>query len=159
MVEKNDASLVKISEYLEHYHVLTVAGQDHDGLWAANCFYVWDRENVRFIILADLKTRHGRIMQETSQVCGTVSDQESNVSHLQGVQFVAQSERLAGESEKAARALFYQKFPIARARPSPIWGIYVQSMKMMNNRLGFGTKKIWTRSWDVNLDGNDCYNG
>lgn len=138
-------TLASISDYLEQQHVVTIAGQDDTGPWAANSFYVWQRRDAAFLVLSDPKTRHGQIMAHSAIVCGTVSSQESRVSHLQGVQFVGTAKLLSAEEEKQARHDYYQRFPIARAKPLAIWSVAVDSLKMTNNRLGFGHKLNWQR--------------
>ncbi|WP_131914236.1 PNPOx family protein [Celerinatantimonas diazotrophica] len=134
-----------IIDYLTSHHVLSVAGMDEQGLWAANCFYVWSPVDQGFVILSSLKTRHGRIMLDSPQVCGTVVTQEQTIAHLQGIQYSAKAVLLRDEAEKQARKLYYEVFPIARAKPAPVWLLEVQSLKMTNNRLGFGHKTSWQR--------------
>lgn len=134
-------------DYLTSHHVLSVAGVDEQGVWAANCFYVWSHVDKGFVILSSLKTRHGQIMQDSPQICGTVATQEQTIAHLQGIQFTANAVLLADEAEKRARKLYYKVFPIARAKPAPIWLLEAQMLKMTNNRLGFGHKTIWQRAF------------
>lgn len=132
-------------DYLTSHHVLSVAGMDEQGLWAANCFYVWSNVAQGFVILSSLKTRHGMIMLNAPLVCGTITTQEQTVAHLQGIQFSAKAILLSDKAEKQARKLYYEVFPIARAKPAPIWLLEVEMLKMTNNRLGFGHKTTWQR--------------
>lgn len=134
-----------LTEYLKEQHVMSVAGHDEEGGWAANCYYVWQEKTASFIILTALKTRHGMIMQHVPQVYGTVADNEASVASLRGIQYTAEPILLSGNMEKQARSLFYHKFPIARVKPSPIWQLKASFIKMTNNRLGFGHKTLWQR--------------
>ncbi|MFM2484168.1 hypothetical protein [Celerinatantimonas yamalensis] len=134
-----------LESYLSSQHVVTIAGQDAQGLWAANCFYVWSAEVLGFIVLSSLNTRHGQIMKDYPKVCGTVSDQTQSIAHLQGVQYTGRSLLLNGSEKQNALQLYYQKFPIARAKPAPTWLIQIDTLKMTNNRLVFGHKTRWQR--------------
>ena len=141
----------RVQQYIERFHVLTLAGQDSDGPWAANCFYVWHRNWCGFLVLTQLKTRHGQIMANSGHLCGTISEQNASVHHLQGIQYSGRAQLLAGALEKEARSLYYQKFAIAKALPAPIWLIGVDELKLTDNRLGFGHKTQWQRPPELAL--------
>ncbi|CAG9001166.1 MAG: hypothetical protein CENE_03183 [Candidatus Celerinatantimonas neptuna] len=135
-----------VERYLCHQHVLTLSGMDHEGIWAASCFYVWHSLWGGFIVLSSEKTRHGAQLACYGQFAGTVCEQTKEIVHIQGIQYQGECVPLNDEQEKEARSLYYQHFPIARAKPSAIWFVRADLIKMTNNRLGFGHKLIWERS-------------
>lgn len=134
-----------IEKYLSLQHVLTLSGNDNEGIWAASCFYVWHQSWGGFIVSSSEKTRHGAQLARYGKFAGTICAQTQNVAHIQGVQYHGESVPLNEVQEKEARQLYYQRFPIARVKPSGIWLVTPDLIKMTNNRLGFGHKSVWER--------------
>jgi uncharacterized protein YhbP (UPF0306 family) len=133
----------KIMEYLLALHVFSLFTVSDNIPWAASCFYVVDLETDSIIFLSSDETKHSCHIMDNCRVAGTVSNQESNVKRIRGIQFSGTASRLAGEDEKKARHLYYSKFPLARLMESPIWAVKLDYVKMTDNTLGFGKKIIW----------------
>ncbi|SLM61562.1 MULTISPECIES: YhbP family protein [Dickeya] len=134
-----------ISRYLKKLHVLTLCVSADDDLWCANCFYVFDDEQVAFYLMTEPDTRHGVIMRRCARVAGTVNGQPKSVLLIKGVQFMGEIHCLSGEEENLARHRYITRFPIARSSSAPVWKLSLNEIKMTDNALGFGKKHLWSR--------------
>ncbi|MBI6511960.1 hypothetical protein KC821_06470 [Proteus vulgaris] len=141
-------SLKIIKQYICDNHVFTLCTTSSVGdIWCANCFYWFDESQMRLIFLSEKETRHARMMQENLLVAGSISTQEIAVSDLQGIQFTGSVSLLTGKDDINARKHYCLRFPVALAAIHvPLWELQLQEIKMVNNRLGFGTKLYWQRN-------------
>ncbi len=129
--------------YINENKVLTMATSVNDVPYCANCFYVFDEENKTLIFLSDSSTRHISEGVGNNSVAGTINKNVSTVAKIQGIQFTGKFIDPTEEEQKHFYEVYYDKFPFARAKPSPIWGIKLSWIKMTDNTLGFGKKLIW----------------
>lgn len=93
--------------------------------------------------LTETTTRHGQLMLKNPIVAGTICCQSKAVAKIQGIQFTGKVHSLTGKQEQQARQNYHRRFPVAMAASIPIWQLSLQQIKMVNNKLGFGTKLIW----------------
>ncbi len=142
-------ALSGISRWLNRQHVITYCVSDGDDLWCANAFYVWDAERVAFYLLSDTSTRHAQMAGERTRVAGTINGQPKTVALIRGVQFRGELRLLSGNEGESKRALYWRRFPIARAMSAPVWEILPDEMKFTDNTLGFGNKVTWLRDSHV----------
>lgn len=138
--------LDKIITYLSSQTSLSLCCVDDGMPYCCTCFYVLDAQRISFYFSSSLNTYHANIMLKSSRVAGTVADQTQSVMHLQGVQYQGRVKLLMDEEEKRARQLFYASYPIAKLKKAPMWEIMLNSLKMTNNKLGFGKKLLWSRN-------------
>ncbi|MGV7962692.1 YhbP family protein [Photorhabdus tasmaniensis] len=134
-----------IRQYLARQHVFTLCTTTENDIWCASCFYVFDAEKIAFWFMTESHTRHGEMMQINSQVAGTVAGQIRNIAQIKGIQFKGSVICLAGEEDKAARARYCRRFPVAMAAKTPVWQLDLSEIKMTDNSLGFGKKICWQR--------------
>ncbi|SQE31511.1 Uncharacterized protein conserved in bacteria [Mannheimia haemolytica] len=105
-----------ILDFIQTNHVVNIAAHTEQDFWAANCFYAFDQENVRLIILTAKKTRHAGLMLENPHIVGTICGQIEKINEIEGVQFSATAECLEDkQAEKAALQIYYQKTPACTA--------------------------------------------
>tara|TARA_R110001592_G_scaffold52046_4_gene159628 strand:- start:5623 stop:6039 length:417 start_codon:yes stop_codon:yes gene_type:complete len=135
----------KIVEYISNNKVLTLATSVDNIPYCANCFYVFDEKNKTLIFLSDESTRHISEALQNKDVAGTINTEVTTVAKIQGVQFTGEFINPTKEEEKCFYAIYYDKFPFAKAKPSPIWGVKLLTIKMTDNTLGFGKKIKWNR--------------
>jgi len=133
----------KISKYISENKVLTFATCVDNIPYCSNCFYVFDSDNNRLIFLSDSKTRHITEALSNKNVAGTIDKEFISVAKIQGLQFTGCFVNPDSEEEKNFYKIYYDKFPFAKAKPSPIWAIDLAWVKMTDNTLGFGKKIIW----------------
>lgn len=149
--------LSEIESFLRDHHVLSLSTADVDGQpYAASVYYAYlsDADDAEpgaptFVILSDRRTRHGTEMLARQSVAGTIHiepppDREG-VAQIRGVQFLARAKLLDDESPATVeyRNAYYQRFDYARAQKSDAWLLRITWMKMTDNSVRFGYKRIW----------------
>lgn len=135
----------KILNYINSNKVFTMATAMNNQPYCANCFYVFDENNYTLIFLSDDTTRHISEALSNELVAGTITTEVTSVAKIQGIQFNGIFVNPPKEQADNFYKIYYEKFPFARAKPSPIWGIEITSIKMTDNTLGFGKKLLWTK--------------
>jgi uncharacterized protein YhbP (UPF0306 family) len=135
----------KIIKYISDNKVITLATSINNQPYCAHCFYVFDETNNTLIFLSDKETRHISEALKNTNIAGTISTDVTTVAKIKGIQFTGEFINPTEEQEKAFYQLYYNKFPFAKAKPAPIWGIQLDYIKMTDNTLGFGKKLIWER--------------
>ncbi len=133
-------------DYLQQQHVLTLCSAHADKLWAANCFYVLDREAIGFWLMTEPTSLHGCLMTASPRVVGTISDQIESIAELQGIQFQGHISLATEEQLSVGLPSYQRRFPIAKKKIAPLWFLRIDQLKMTDNRLGFGTKFHWQRA-------------
>ena len=135
-----------ISEFLKQKDIVSFATHNGQDFWAANCFYAFDQQNARLIIMSKRSTRHGQIMLENPHIVGTISCQSHKIKEMEGIQFSAQANLLEqAEARKAAFKIYTQKQPLAKLLNSDIWEICLNEIKFVSNKSIFSNKIHWLR--------------
>ena len=135
----------KITAYIQENKVLTIATSVNDIPYCANCFYVFDEANKTLIFLSDPSTRHIVEALQNNKIGGSIQNGVTTVAKIQGIQFTGDFINPTDEQATHFYNAYYKNFPFAKAKPSPIWGIQLNWIKMTDNTLGFGKKLIWER--------------
>jgi len=135
----------KIATYISENKVFTLATSINNVPYCANCFYVFDEENKILIFLSSNSTRHVTEALANKKVAGTIDKEVTTVAKIKGLQFSGEFIDPTEEDQKAFYKIYYHKFPFAKAKPSPVWGIKLNWLKMTDNNLGFGKKLNWKR--------------
>lgn len=149
-INHNDTNQIEpvqiIRNYIDSQHVLSLCCQDGEQLWCANCFYLFEPETMSFLVMTDHQTRHGQMIKKNNRIAGTISEQKIDIVELKGIQFSGTISLLIGNKDDVARHHYYERFPVARLIPSPIWRISIDDVKMTDNSAGFANKYAWNRS-------------
>ncbi|MBN6065438.1 hypothetical protein HYE66_03050 [Aggregatibacter actinomycetemcomitans] len=136
----------QISECLKEKHIVSISTYSQDDFWAANCFYAFDEERVRLIIMTKTSTRHGQIMLQNAHVVGTIVEQTKKVTEMEGIQFSGIARLLENKDErKKAINLYTKKQPLAKLMNNDIWEISLTEIKHTSNKLVFAGKTNWFR--------------
>ncbi|WGO83832.1 YhbP family protein [Arsenophonus apicola] len=138
-------SLTIMQQYLSRQHVFSLFTSFQSDSWPAICFYIFKAQTMSLYFLTETTTRHGELMLKNPIVAGTICCQSKTVANIQGIQFIGKVHSLTGRQEHQARQNYNRRFPVAMAASIPIWQLSLQQIKMVNNKLGFGTKLIWHR--------------
>ena len=134
-----------ISNYIQLNKVFTIATSVDNKPYCANCYYAYDKASKTLLFLSDQSTRHIKEAITNNKLAGTIQNGVTTVAKIQGIQFTGDF-LLPNELEQQQfYKIYYDKFPFAKARPSAIWGIQLNWIKMTNNTLGFGKKLFWER--------------
>jgi uncharacterized protein YhbP (UPF0306 family) len=134
-----------IIEFINSNHVVSLATLDADGLWSASCFYAFDPEQVRLLILTSTDTRHGAAMLADPHISGTISGQPKNIRDIRGIQFSACALRLESMARHQALRLYTQRHPLAKLKSTDVWSLELQQIKFTDNFSLFGHKTHWVR--------------
>jgi len=135
-------TLEKVALFLAKHHLLSLATMKQNRLHSASLFYVYDSETVSFIVASDTKTEHIQNVIANRDVSGTVALETDEVGKIQGIQFTAKMQ----EATKEEGVLYFKAFAYAKVMRPTLWLITLETIKMTDNRLGFGKKLYWNRS-------------
>ncbi len=133
-------------EFLQKHHTMSLAVNIQNASWSFTCFYVFDREAQRFIFVSDTDTRHISAIETNNRVSGTVSNKESNVFQILGIQFTGRVYRAEGSYLSSSRKEFIKKFPVARLKKLQLWYVEIDYAKMTDNTILFASKSHWERN-------------
>ncbi|MCK5846369.1 MAG: pyridoxamine 5'-phosphate oxidase family protein [Bacteroidales bacterium] len=136
----------KITDFIGEHHVLTITTSDNNQPYTANCFFVYDKENISFLFTSDPKTRHGIEMLQNSKVAANIVLETKAVGKIQGLQITGEVEALTGSADKKAKLKYLKSYPYAILKLETMWELKVNFYKLTDNRLGFGKKLIWKKS-------------
>ena len=136
-----------ITDFIREHHILTLAIARDNIPYCATCYYAYLKEENRFVVTSDEQTRHisDVLAGHNFRVAGTIALETKIVGKIRGIQFTGVLNILDGEALKRAKSAYLKRFPIARLMPGMhLWAIDPEFFKMTDNRLGFGTKLVWT---------------
>jgi hypothetical protein len=136
-------SLAPFEAFIAEHHILSLATCHENLPQSATLFYVYDPLHVSFVVASDTKTEHIQNVLCNANVSGTVALETKSVGKIQGVQFKGKMV-LSEDSEDKKR--YFKAFPYALVMNPTLWRIELSTMKLTDNRLGFGTKLIWNAS-------------
>ncbi len=134
-----------IARFIRENHVLSLATILDRRPWAASCFYAFDEDGARLIILTEPSTLHGLAMHANQEVAGTIAGQPRVITDIQGIQFRAHASLLSNDAAIDARQLYCRRHPAARLKPAPVWQLLLAELKFTDNSLVFGRKTLWQR--------------
>jgi len=133
--------------YVASHHVMTLATQGPEGVWAAAVFYAPD--GFRLTFLSAAHTRHARDIAASPQVAATIQEDYREWTAIQGIQLEGMvrllegGERDAALTRYAARYAFLQQ-PIAvieRALSRANWyELRPERLYFVDNSRGFGQR-------------------
>jgi uncharacterized protein len=131
-------------DYLASQHVMTLATQGEDGVWAAPVFYVHRTFDLYFLS-AD-HTRHVRHLDDKPLAAAAIYEQQHEWAAIRGVQLEGLVTRLAGAERAAAIARYLARFPsvgtepaLARALPRVSWfRLRPRRLYFVDNSQGLG---------------------
>jgi hypothetical protein len=137
----------RIVDFISEHHILTLAVCRDNIPWCATCFYVYLKDENRFVFTSDPETRHIRDIMDVTQsrVAGTIALETRIIGKIRGIQFTGLMRLMDDQELKRAKSAYLKKFPIARLMSTlNLWCLEPDYIKMTDNRLGFGKKLIWT---------------
>ena len=132
-------------DFLHRHHVMTLATVNDNRPWCCQCFYAYADRLCGLVFTSDAGTRH--IAEATAQprVAGSIVLETKIIGKLQGIQLEGSVAEAEGELLKELRSAYLKRFPFAILMETKLWYLELSTMKMTDNRLGFGKKLYWTR--------------
>ena len=139
----------RMVDFLHRHHVLTFATVNNNRPWCCQCFYTYIDRLYGLGITSDRTTRHITEALAQPEVAGSIVLESKVIGKLQGIQFEGRLIEAAGDLLKEVRMAYLKRFPFAILSGADLWFLELSSMKMTDNRLGFGKKLYWKREQPV----------
>jgi len=135
-----DKDLLKIDQFLQKHHILSLATSVGNELSVCSLFYVYIKDANSFVVASDDKTTHIKHIKQNHNIAGNIVLETKIVGKIQGVQFKGEFLELEDEELKKT---YFKSFPYSKLLNPKLWQIKVTYFKMTDNTLGFGKKIIW----------------
>lgn len=132
-----------ILKFIKEHHVLTLATSVGDHPYCANIFYAWMERESMFVFTSGEETKHAADALANSRVAASIVLETKVVGKIRGLQVCGNVYRPEGELHARARKRYLRKFPYAAVMGLDLWVLEPDSLKLTDNRLGFGKKIIW----------------
>ena len=113
--------------------------------WCCQCFYVYVENLCGLAFSSDTSTRHIAEAIQQPFVAGSIVLETKIVGKLQGIQLEGKIVEAEGELLEKIYAAYMKRFPFAVLMETKLWLFELHSMKMTDNRLGFGKKLYFNR--------------
>jgi hypothetical protein len=135
-------------DYLAAHHVMTLATQGPEGLWAAAVFYANDGFNLYFV--SSPASRHSRNLAAQFEVAATVHEDYHDWREIKGIQLEGTVEQVSEAEEASVQELYGEKFSLAAdpaSAPAPIAAAFAKvrwyklaaaRVYFVDNLAGFG---------------------
>jgi uncharacterized protein len=139
----------RIINLIRKHHVLTLATSCENLPWCAHCFYTYLAEKNWLVFTSDPVTRHVNDALANPEVAGGIVLETMNVGKIRGIQLRGFMRQPGPEEADLVKKAYLKRFPFAvLLNISSLWILEINYLKMTDNRLGFGTKAIWSRNDD-----------
>ncbi len=103
MINPRDLAL----DYLNTHHVMSLATNGPEGLWAAAVFYAND--GFRLYFLSAGHTRHARNTAASPQVAATIQEDYAEWTAIKGIQLEGAVRPLAGQERDTAMVVYAKR--------------------------------------------------
>jgi uncharacterized protein YhbP (UPF0306 family) len=135
----------RITDFIKKHHVVSLATASGNTPWVCHCFYAYMKEENWLVFTSDEQTRHVREVLVHPEVAGGIVLETSVVSKVQGIQFSGVMRRPTEEEKGSVTRAYLTRFPFAVLMNASLWIVEIHTIKMTDNRLGFGKKLFWER--------------
>ncbi len=152
----------RITRFLKQHHVLNLATSSDQGVWVAHCFYAFLPDHQALVFTSGPDTRHGQNMLNNANVSCGIALETKAIGLIRGVQLSGRAFFTEATPDSVVipaeagtpslttnasecRSAYLRRFPFALAAKLDLWVLYIDYLKMTDNRLGFGKKLEWRR--------------
>ena len=132
-------------KFLHRHHVMTLATCRDNLPWCCQCFYVYVDRLCGLVFTSDAGTRHITEAMQHPAVAGSIVLESTVVGKLQGIQLEGRLIKADGALLREIKTAYIKRFPFALLMDTQWWFLELHTMKMTDNRLGFGKKLYWKR--------------
>jgi uncharacterized protein len=134
-----------IQHFFETESNLTFCTVEGDAPYCANCFYAFIEDGNYLVIKSSESTQHIKNALLNDKVAGTVVPNIHKIGNIKGIQFTGKFSVPQNELFTRAKTKYYLKHPVSIALPGELWLIELESVKMIDNTMGFGKKLKWEK--------------
>ena len=135
----------RIINFLRRHHVMTLATCSDNRPWCCQCFYVYIENLYGIAFTSDPATRHISEARQQPFVAASIVLETNIVGKIQGIQLEGEIIEPDGDLLNEIKTVYMKRFPFAMLMDTKLWFLKLWSMKMTDNRLGFGKKLYWNR--------------
>ena len=147
LVDESDSEAIRERAlvFINQHHVVTLATNGPEGLWAAAVFYA--HQGFNFFFLSSENSRHALNISASSQVAATIQDDYDDWPDIKGIQLEGKVKKLKGDESDQAKRLFIDRFPFLHTAPEPIllaldkvhwYSLTPDRLFFVDNSQGFG---------------------
>jgi uncharacterized protein YhbP (UPF0306 family) len=142
----------RIAQFLDLYHVVSLATAGPEGPHAANVFYA--RDGLALFWVSEAESRHSRDIESHPRIAATVAPDYTDFMQVRGVQMHGTARRVADTGERARLlALLEARYPflaqLADAPPAlreayqriQVYQFTPADVVLIDNTKGFGHKE------------------
>jgi len=141
MTNHPDQRMVK---FLRRHHVMTLATCYDNRPWCCQCFYVYIDRLCGLAFASDATARHIAEALQQPYIAGSIVLESKIIGKLQGIQLEGKLMEADGDLLKEIKTAYIKRFPVALLMDTKLWFLELLTMKMTDNRLGFGKKLYWS---------------
>lgn len=139
-----------IAAFLDENKTFSLAVSANNKPYCAILFYAFFKNNNSIIFCSKQETNHCRIAQNNSNVSATIIPTDLAIINLQGIQLLGCVKKLDNQTDKDKIKCYKLKFPLAVFSSAHLfWEVEIESIKMTNNKIGFGKKLYWERNTKI----------
>ncbi len=135
----------RIVDFLHSHHVLTLATVHDNRPWCSQCFYAYVDHLYGLVFTSDKTTRHITEALAQPDVAGSIALETKTIGKIQGIQLEGRLVEAEGDLLKEVKMVYLKRFPFAILATTQLWFLELYTIKMTDNRLGFGKKLYWKR--------------
>jgi uncharacterized protein YhbP (UPF0306 family) len=135
----------RISEFITHQTVLTLATVNETIPYCASCFYSFIPTLNYLVIKSDATSNHITEAINNPSIAAAILPDKLEIGKIRGIQLTGKFIIPENEQLTAAKKSYYKKYPFAIAIPGDLWIIELEYIKFTDNTLGFGKKLIWNK--------------
>ena len=142
MIQLLEQRMVK---FLHKHHLMTLATCRDNRPWCCQCFYAYVDRLCGLVFTSDIGTRHIAEAMKQPYVAGSIALETTVAGKIQGIQLEGKLVEADGELLKEIKTAYIKRFPYTLLMDTKLWFLELHTMKMTDNRLGFGKKLYWKR--------------
>lgn len=132
----------RITKFIQKHELLSFCVRENDGVYTASAFYVFDEQNLAFLIASNPQSLHILLAKISPKIALNIA-KKSKIALLQGIQARALFEKASKEQEK----IYYSKFPFAKfEKTHEIYALKITWLKFTDNALNLGKKLEFSRN-------------
>ena len=133
----------RIVRFIRRHHAMTLATSVAGAPYCCNIFYTYIPSENLFVFTSAKETKHAADMLENSFVAASIMLETRTVGKLRGLQLQGNATLVEENLGSRERKAYLRSFPYAAVMPLELWTLRPTTMKLTDNRLGFGKKITW----------------
>lgn len=135
----------RILNFIRSQSLVTLATSLNNIPHCAICYYAYSENLGGLIFKSSAQSRHVQEGIINPRVAAGVSQTESDINKIRGIQAEGTFVELNDTQIAEAKRTYYKKFPFALAIPGDLWLLELTNIKFVDNSLGFSKKMYWVK--------------